>query len=212
RPLTHATAPHTTATRVPNTAGAGKDEEQESGRASGFFVALRTEDAPQLDCGRSLSEANRPYTHTRKLVLTRPANTAADGRRTHRQQGAMETTASRTAPPRRLARPGLKRPRTRTQLKEETNDHIAWQQQPLGAFDPSAAARHRTRGAGQGGEGASATRGAKDDDASVGTGEGDGGRGHLRGPGRRRSAAASPLPRQRAAATAVLAATLLRAT
>ncbi|CAM9184361.1 unnamed protein product [Ectocarpus sp. 8 AP-2014] len=124
----------------------------------------------------------------------------------------METTASRAAPPRRLARPGLKRPRTPTQLKEETNDHIAWQQQPLGAFDPSAAARHRTRGAGQEGEGASATRGAKDNDGSVGTGEGNGGRGHLRGPGRRRSAAASPLPRQRAAATAVLAATLLRAT
>ncbi|CAM9231367.1 unnamed protein product, partial [Ectocarpus sp. 12 AP-2014] len=123
----------------------------------------------------------------------------------------METTASRAAPPRCLARPGLKRPRTPTTLKEETNDHIAWQQQPLGAFDSSAAARHRTRGLGQGGEGASATEGDKDDDGSVGTGEGGGGRGHLRGQGRRRSAAASPPPRQRAAATAVLA-VALRAT
>ncbi|CAM9184287.1 unnamed protein product, partial [Ectocarpus sp. 8 AP-2014] len=64
RSLTHATAPHTTTTRVPNTAGAGKDEE--SGRASGFFVAVRTEDAPQLDCGRSLSEQRTVHTHTRK--------------------------------------------------------------------------------------------------------------------------------------------------
>ncbi|CAM9285561.1 unnamed protein product, partial [Ectocarpus sp. 4 AP-2014] len=204
---------NTTTTRVPRTAGAGKEEEQEKGRASSCSEALRTEDAPQLDCGRSLSEANRPHTHTRKLVLTRPAKTATDGRRTHRQQGAMETTTSRAAPPRRLARPGLKRPRTPTKLNEETNDHIAWQQQPLGYFDPSAAARHRTRGPGQGGEGASATGGAKDDGGSVGTGEGGGGgRVHLRGPGRRRSAAASPLPRQRAVATAVLAVALLRAT
>ncbi|CAM9384512.1 unnamed protein product, partial [Ectocarpus sp. 12 AP-2014] len=212
RSLTHATAPHTTTTRVPNTAGAGKNEEQESGRESDFSEALRTEDAPQLDCGRFLSEANRPHTHTSKLVLTRPANTAADGRRTHRQQGAMETTASRAAPPRRLARPGLKRPRTPTTLKEENNDHFAWQQQPLGAFDSSAAARRRTRGPWQGGEGASATGGDEDDDGSVGTGEGDGGRGHLRGQGRRRLAAASPPPRQRAAATVVLAVALLRAT
>ncbi|CAB1103174.1 GT8 [Ectocarpus sp. CCAP 1310/34] len=125
----------------------------------------------------------------------------------------METTASRAAPPHRLARPGLKRARTPTTLKEETNDHIAWQQQqPLGAFDPSAAAQHRTRGPWQGGEGASATGGAKDDGGSVGTGEGGGGRGHLRGPARHRSAAASHVPRQRASTTAVLAVALLRAT
>lgn len=130
----------------------------------------------------------------------------------------METTASRAAPTRRLARPGLKRPRTPTQLKEEPNDHFVWQQQQLlGAIDPSAAARHRSRDAVQGGEGASAAGGAKDD-GSVGIGEG-GSRGQLRGPERRRrsaatsprSAATSPLPRRRAAATAVLAAALLRA-